>query len=72
MSTLNREGGVDGVGGSANTPLTATAPMPTSSMKIYVSETSSDSSVAENVKIGDKLSLSINIEEQGKFNQNFY
>ena len=71
MSSLNREGTE---GGSAN--LTATAPMPTSSMKIYITESShhhhhsggnhiDQSAAAENVKIGDKLSLSISIEEQG-------
>ncbi|XP_017462347.1 PREDICTED: uncharacterized protein LOC108355721, partial [Rhagoletis zephyria] len=71
MSSLNREGTE---GGSAN--LTATAPMPTSSMKIYITESShhhhhsggnhidQTSAAAENVKIGDKLSLSISIEEQ--------
>ncbi|KAI2801588.1 hypothetical protein BLOT_009402 [Blomia tropicalis] len=60
MSTLNREG-IEG--GSPQTPLTATAPIPTSSMKIFMSDTSNEL-VAENVKIGDKLSLSITIGEQ--------
>ena len=38
--------------------------MPTSSMKIFVTDTTNEI-VAENVKIGDKLSLAISIEEQG-------
>ena len=67
MSTLNREG-IEG--GSPQTPLTATAPIPTSSMKIFMSDTSNEL-VAENVKIGDKLSLSITIGEQGLYNNCF-
>ena len=44
------------------TPLTATAPMPTCTMRIY--SNSADKTVAENVKIGDPLTLDISIDEQ--------
>lgn len=47
------------------TPLVATAPMPDCSMKIYVGD-SEQEVVAENVKIGDPLTLVINIDLQGK------
>jgi hypothetical protein len=47
------------------TPLTATAPMPACTMKIFVGETTNEV-VAENVKIGDKLSLAISIDYQGE------
>lgn len=46
------------------TPVMATAPMPSCSMKIYVSDTTNEI-VAENVKIGDKLTLAIAIDYQG-------
>ncbi|XP_022688715.1 cuticlin-1-like isoform X2 [Varroa jacobsoni] len=45
------------------TPLVATAPMPDCSMKIYVGD-SEQEVVAENVKIGDPLTLVINIDLQ--------
>ena len=45
------------------TPLTATAAMPSSSMRIFYGE-ASEGLVAENVKIGDPLSLVISIDEQ--------
>lgn len=44
------------------TPLTATAPMPSCTMRIY--SNSVDKTVAENVKIGDPLILDIAIDEQ--------
>lgn len=47
------------------TPVLATAPMPTCTMKIFVGDPD-DAVVAENVKIGDLLSLSISIDFQGK------
>lgn len=45
------------------TPLTATAPMPSSSMKIFVG-LPGDRIVAENVRIGDTLTLVVSIDEQ--------
>jgi len=45
------------------TPVTATAPMPSCSMKILVGETNNEV-VAENVKIGDQLTLAISIDYQ--------
>lgn len=45
------------------TPLVATAPMPDCTMKIYVGD-SEQEVVAENVKIGDPLTLVINIDLQ--------
>jgi len=45
------------------TPVMATAPMPSCSMKIFVSDTNNEI-VAENVKIGDKLTLAISIDYQ--------
>ena len=42
----------------------ATAPMPSCTMKIFMSE--SHELVAESVKIGDRLSLAITIDYQGK------
>ena len=50
---------------SNKTPLTATAPMPDCTMKIYVGN-SEQEVVAENVKIGDALTLVINIDFQGE------
>lgn len=47
------------------TPVMATAPMPSCTMKIYMSE-SSNELVAESVKIGDRLTLAIAIDYQGK------
>jgi hypothetical protein len=52
--------GVDSLG---TTPLTATAAMPGTSMRIFFGE-ASEGQVAENVKIGDPLSLVISIDEQ--------
>ena len=49
--------------GLGTTPLTATAAMPSSSMRIFYGE-ASEGLVAENVKIGDPLSLVISIDEQ--------
>ena len=49
--------------GLGTTPLTATAAMPASSMRIFYGE-ASEGLVAENVKIGDPLSLVISIDEQ--------
>lgn len=46
------------------TPLVATAPMPGCSMKIFVGD-SEEEVVAENVKIGDPLTLVIMIDNQG-------
>lgn len=51
------------------TPVMATAPMPSCTMKIFMSE-SKQEVVAENVKIGDKLTLLITIDIQGKSNLN--
>ncbi|XP_011503720.1 PREDICTED: uncharacterized protein LOC105366841 isoform X2 [Ceratosolen solmsi marchali] len=47
-------------------PLQAAAPMPSCSMKIYNGEPSAQQ-IAENVKIGDPLTLVINIETQDLF-----
>ncbi|XP_037067907.1 cuticlin-1-like isoform X2 [Pollicipes pollicipes] len=44
------------------TPLTATAPMPVCSMKIYSDV--ADKAIAETVKIGDPLTLEVSIDEQ--------
>jgi len=52
-----------GISALGTTPLTATAAMPASSMRIYYGEPS-EFSVAENVKIGDPLSLVVSIDEQ--------
>ena len=49
--------------GLGTTPLTATAAMPASSMRIFYGD-ASEGLVAENVKIGDPLSLVISIDEQ--------
>jgi len=58
-------GAVDrqGASGLGTTPLTATAAMPASSMRIFYGD-ASEGLVAENVKIGDPLSLVISIDEQ--------
>merc|ERR1712241_478982 len=53
----------DGASALGTTPLTATAAMPSSSMRIFYGE-ASEGLVAENVKIGDPLSLVISIDEQ--------
>ena len=45
------------------TPLTATAAMPSSSMRIFYGEPS-EGLVAENVKIGDPLALVVSIDDQ--------
>ena len=45
------------------TPLTATAAMPSSSMRIFFGEPS-EGLVAENVKIGDPLALVVSIDDQ--------
>lgn len=52
--------GLDSLG---TTPLTATAAMPGSSMRIFQGE-AGDGIVAENVKIGDPLSLVVSIDDQ--------
>lgn len=44
------------------TPLTATAPIPGVTMRIYSNP--NDKTLAENVKIGDPLTLEIAIEDQ--------
>jgi hypothetical protein len=54
----NREDGSLGT-----TPLTATAAMPGSSMKIFYGEPT-EGTVAENVKIGDPLTLVVTIDDQ--------
>merc|ERR1711881_115061 len=59
-SAQNRQGGLSALG---TTPLTATAAMPASSMRIFYGE-ASEGLVAENVKIGDPLSLVVSIDEQ--------
>lgn len=58
--TLTNDFNVNGLG---TTPLTATAAMPASSMRIFYGD-ASEGLVAENVKIGDPLSLVISIDEQ--------
>jgi len=52
-----------GISALGTTPLTATAAMPASSMRIFYGE-ASEGLVAENVKIGDPLSLVVSIDEQ--------
>nr|CAD7585503.1 unnamed protein product [Timema genevievae] len=47
-------------------PLTASSPMPSCTMKIYFGDPS-QREVAENVKIGDPLTLVISIEEQAAY-----
>ena len=49
------------------TPLSATAAMPGSTMKIFYGEPG-DNLVAENVKIGDPLTLVVGIDDQVKKN----
>jgi len=51
------------VGGLGTTPLTATAALPASTMKIFYGEPG-ESTVAENVKIGDPLTLVVGIDDQ--------
>jgi len=58
--TLTNDFNVSALG---TTPLTATAAMPASSMRIFYGEPS-EGLVAENVKIGDPLSLVVSIDEQ--------
>jgi len=58
--TLTNDFNVSSLG---TTPLTATAAMPGTSMRIFFGE-ASEGQVAENVKIGDPLSLVISIDEQ--------
>merc|ERR1719333_1277334 len=58
--TLTNDFNVSALG---TTPLTATAAMPASSMRIFFGE-ASEGLVAENVKIGDPLSLVISIDDQ--------
>ena len=53
--------------GLGSTPLTATAAMPGTSMKIYYGEPV-EGDVAESVKIGDPLSLVVSIDSQGTSN----
>ncbi|KAH7642930.1 zona pellucida-like domain containing protein 10 [Dermatophagoides farinae] len=55
--TLSQEGKTE------TTPLYGTAPVPTSSMKIYHQGTQKEI-IADNVKIGDRLTLTIAIEQQ--------
>jgi len=52
-----------GISALGTTPLTATAAMPASNMRIFYGE-ASEGLVAENVKIGDPLSLVVSIDEQ--------
>jgi len=52
-----------GVSALGTTPLTATAAMPSSSMRIFFGEPS-EGLVAENVKIGDPLALVVSIDDQ--------
>merc|ERR1712001_45073 len=52
-----------GISALGTTPLTATAAMPSSSMRIYFGEPS-EGLVAENVKIGDPLALVVSIDDQ--------
>ena len=49
--------------GLGTTPLTATAALPASTMKIFYGEPG-ESTVAENVKIGDPLTLVVGIDDQ--------
>merc|ERR1719278_1334073 len=58
--TLQNDFNVSSLG---TTPLTATAAMPSSSMRIYFGEPS-EGLVAENVKIGDPLALVVSIDDQ--------
>merc|ERR1719187_824005 len=58
--TLTNDFNVSSLG---TTPLTATAAMPGSSMKIFYGEPT-EGTVAENVKIGDPLSLVVTIDDQ--------
>lgn len=48
------------------TPVVAAAPMPSCSMKILMTESGKEM-VAESVKIGDRLTLTITIDNQGMF-----
>jgi len=59
----HREDQASDVGSLGTTPLTATAAMPGSSMKIFYGEPT-EGTVAENVKIGDPLSLVVTIDDQ--------
>jgi len=52
-----------GISALGTTPLTATAAMPSSSMRIFFGEPS-EGLVAENVKIGDPLALVVSIDDQ--------
>jgi len=52
-----------GISALGTTPLTATAAMPSSSMRIFYGEPS-EGLVAENVKIGDPLALVVSIDDQ--------
>jgi len=52
-----------GISALGTTPLTATAAMPSSSMRIFYGEPS-EGLVAENVKIGDPLVLVVSIDDQ--------
>jgi len=61
-----RVGEGDELSGLGHTPLTATAAMPAAHMKIYRGEPV-DNRIAENVKIGDPLTLVVSID-----NQNIY
>merc|ERR1712128_330974 len=58
--TLTNDFSVSSLG---TTPLTATAAMPASSMRIYSGD-ASEGLVAENVKIGDPLALVVSIDDQ--------
>merc|ERR1712128_340541 len=58
--TLTNDFSVSSLG---TTPLTATAAMPSSSMRIYSGD-ASEGLVAENVKIGDPLALVVSIDDQ--------
>jgi len=55
--------GLNGTSMIGTTPLTATAPMPGCYMRIFYGEPS-DRTVAENVRIGDPLTLVISLDDQ--------
>ena len=74
MASIDQREGISGVGmdGMPQSSLTGTVPIPSSSIKIFIGDSGTagalSGGVAENVKIGDKLTLVISIDQQGTFN----
>jgi cuticlin, putative (fragment) len=56
---------IDLISTIGTTPLVAAAPMPSCTMRIFISDSNKEM-IAQNVKIGDRLTLLISIDYQSK------